>query len=143
MNTFLLTSTSAPGPDIVALGATVTHDGIANIPGTTGTGFFSVATVNVGAGASITATVDTGGAALPVVLTLCQTNPVSGQCINPTVPGSSVTVQINAGQTPTFAAFIRGLMNVTFLPGVNRAFMRFKTASGATVGATSVAVRTQ
>ena len=98
VNTFLLTSTSAPGPDIVALGATVTHDGIANIPGATGTGFFSVATVNVGAGASITATVDTGGAALPVVLTLCQTNPVSGQCINPTVPGSSVTVQINAGQ---------------------------------------------
>ena len=40
-------------PDIVALAATVTNDGIANIPpGVFGTGFFSVATVNVGASAS-------------------------------------------------------------------------------------------
>jgi hypothetical protein len=56
VNTLPLTSTSAPGPDIVALGATVTNNGIANIPpGMLGTGFFSVATVNVGAGAQITA----------------------------------------------------------------------------------------
>jgi hypothetical protein len=143
VNTLLLTSTSTPGPDIVALAATVTNDGIANIPGATGTGFFAVATVNVGAGAPITATADTGNATLPAVLTLCQTNPATGVCINPATPGPSATVQIDAGQTPTFAVFVRGTGPVGFNPGVNRAFVRFKTAGGAIVGATSVAVRTQ
>ena len=136
------------GPSIRALvvgplGATTTHDGIANIPGITGTGFFSVATVNVGARAAITATVDTGSTFLPVALSLCQTNPANGQCINPAAPASSVTAQINANQTPTCAVVVRGAGNVPSLPGVNRAFVRSKTASGATVGATSVAVRTQ
>jgi hypothetical protein len=39
--------------------------------------------------------------------------------------------------------FVVGTGNVTFNPGVNRVFVRFKTAGGATVGATSVAIRTQ
>jgi hypothetical protein len=108
LNTFLLSASSGPGPDIVALGATPTHDGIVNIPGVNGTGFFSVASVNVGASAQIIATVDTGGVSLPVILSICQTNPVNAQCINPAVAGPSATVQINAGQTPTFAVFVRG-----------------------------------
>ena len=140
VNTLLLTATSSPGPDIIALGATVTNDGIAHIPGMTGTGFFSVATVNVGASAPITATVDTGSTILPVALSLCQTNPSTGVCINPVNPASNTAVQIDAGQTPTFAIFVQGLGTVAFNPGVHRAFVRFKTAGGATVGATSVAV---
>ena len=144
VNTLLLTSTSAPGPDIVALAATVTNDGIANIPpGVFGTGFFSVATVNVGASAQITASVDTGSVSLPIAPALCQTNPGTGACLEPTVLSTSTTVQINAGQTPTFAVFVVGLGNVAVNPGVNRVFVRFKTAGGATVGATSVAIRTQ
>jgi hypothetical protein len=139
VNTLLLTSTSSPGPDIVALAATVTGDGIANIPSASGTGFFAVATVNVGAGALITATVDTGSAILPVSLALCQTNPATGACLNPTA--ASASVQIDAGQTPTFAIFVQGAGAVPFNPGVNRIFVRFKSG-GATVGATSVAVRT-
>jgi hypothetical protein len=91
---------------------------------------------------------DNGTTILPFVggdqgLSLCQTNPANGRCINPVVPAASATVQINANQTPTFAVFVRGTGNVSFDPGVNRAFVRFRTASGATVGATSVAVRTQ
>jgi hypothetical protein len=39
--------------------------------------------------------------------------------------------------------FVVGLGNVAFNPGVNGVFVRFKTAGGATVGSTSVAVRTQ
>jgi hypothetical protein len=58
-------------------------------------------------------------------------------------PGQSATVQIEAGETPTFAVFVRGTSLVAFNPGVNRVFLRFRTAGGATVGATSVAVRTQ
>jgi hypothetical protein len=137
VNTFLLTSTSSPGPDIVALAATVANDGIVNIPGPNGIGFFAVATSNIGTGAPITATMDTGNAVLPVSLSLCQTDPTTGLCIG------SGTVQINAGQTPTFAIFVTGAGVVPFDPGLNRIFVRFRTGDGAIVGATSVAVRTQ
>jgi subtilisin family serine protease len=143
VNTLLLSASSDPTPDIVALGATLSGDGIVDIVGASGTGVLSVATVNVGASATITATVDTGGANLPVSLRICQTDPANGQCINPTTPGASATVQINAGDTPTFSVFVRGDGSVAFLPGVNRAFVRFKTTGGTTVGATSVALRTQ
>ena len=61
--------------------------------------------MNVGAGALIIVTADTGGAPLP--LTLCQTNPATAQCINPKVPAASVTTQINADETPTYAIFHR------------------------------------
>src|SRR5262249_45045501 len=88
VNTFLLTSTTPPGPDIVALAATLTNDGIVNIPGAAGIGFFSVASVNAGASGLITATADTGGASLPVTLTLCQTNPANGACANPPIAAS-------------------------------------------------------
>ena len=49
LNTLLLSASNTPVPDIVALAATPTNDGIVNIPGTSGTGVFAVATVNVGA----------------------------------------------------------------------------------------------
>lgn len=143
VNTLLLSASATPTPDIVALGATLTNDGIVNIPGAAGTGIFSVASVNVGVSSSIVVTADTGSAALPVTLALCQTNPQSGGCINPAVPGPSATVQINAGETPTFGLFVQGHGNVPFAPAVNRVFVRFRTPGGATVGATSAAVRTQ
>ena len=60
LNTLLLSASATPVPDIVALAATLTNDGIVNIPGANGTGAFAVATVNVGASGSITASADTG-----------------------------------------------------------------------------------
>src|SRR4029078_13187276 len=61
-NTLLLSGSSVPVPDIVALAATVGNDGIVNIPGANCAGAFAVATVNVGIGGTITATADTGSA---------------------------------------------------------------------------------
>jgi hypothetical protein len=143
VNTFLLTSSSGPTPDIVALAAAPGGQGIVTIPGTQGTGFFAVATVNVGSGGLITATADTGSAILPVALSLCQTNPVNGVCINPSAPAPSVTAQINPNETPTFAIFAQGGGTIPFNPGVNRINVRFMTQGGGTVGSTSVALRTQ
>ena len=94
LNTLLLSASGSPVPDIVALVATLTNDGIANIPGTNGTGAFWVATVNVGAGGTITVSADTGAASLPVNISLCQTDPATGQCIS--AIGSTVTTQIIA-----------------------------------------------
>jgi hypothetical protein len=141
LNTLLLSASNTPVPDIVALAATLTNDGIVNIPGVTGTGVFAVATVNVGASGTITASADTGSATLPVNISLCQTNPGTGQCIS--TIGPTVTTTINAGATPTFGIFVQGTGNVPFDPAGNRIFVRFKDGGGVTRGSTSVAVRTQ
>jgi hypothetical protein len=141
LNTVLLSVSNTTVPDIVALAATTTNDGIVNIPGTNGTGAFAVATVNVGATGAITASADAGGLALPVNISLCQTDPASGQCISGI--GPSVTTQIDANTTPTFGIFVQGNGNVPFNPATNRIFVRFKDGGGVTRGSTSVAVRTQ
>jgi hypothetical protein len=141
LNTLLLSASLTPVPDIVALAATTTSDGIVNIPGTNGTGAFAVATVNVGASGNITASADTGSAALPVTINLCQTEPATGACISGI--GPSVTTTINANATPTFGIFVQGNGTVPFDPAANRIFVRFKDGGGVTRGSTSVAVRTQ
>jgi len=141
LNTLLLSASATPVPDVVALAATLTNDGIVNIPGATGTGAFVVATVNVGMSGSITGSADTGSAPLPVNIFLCQTDPATGQCIS--AIGSSVTTQINATATPTFAIFAQGSGAVPFDPATNRIFVRFRDSGNVTRGSTSVAVRTQ
>jgi len=139
LNTLLFSASAAPVPDIVALAAA--SGGIVDIPGATGTGAFAVATVNVGATGNITASADTGGTTLPVKLSLCETNPATGVCIS--AIGPSVTTQINANATPTFAIFVEGSGAVPFDPAANRIFVRFKDSGGVTRGSTSVAVRTE
>ena len=140
LNTLLFSASNTPVPDIVALVATLTNDGIVNVPGANGTGVFAVATVNVGSSGSITASADTGSATLPVSISLCQTNPATGQCIS--AIGPTVTTTINANATPTFGIFVQGKGNVPFDPAANRIFVRFR-AGNVTRGSTSVAVRTQ
>jgi len=140
LNTLLLAGLSTPSPDIVALAATFSGDGIVNIPGTNGTGAFAVATVNVGAGGQVTVSADTGGATLPVSLSVCQTTPATGACV--ASPASSVATTIDANATSTFAVFVQGAGIVAFDPAMNRIFVRFVSA-GAIRGATSVAVQTQ
>jgi hypothetical protein len=141
INTILLSSSSTPTPDIVALAATLNGDGIVDIRGATGTGFFAVATVNVGTGGRIIATADTGNASLPVSVFMCQTNSQSGACLED--PTATVTVQIDAGSTPTFGAFVQGDQRLPFNPGESRVFVRFRDVAGVMRGTTSVAVRTQ
>jgi CHRD domain len=139
LNTLLFSASITPVPDIVALAAAI--GGIVDISGATGAGAFAVATVNVGAMGTITASADTGNTALPMIINLCETNPITAQCIS--AVGPSVNTQINANATPTFGIFVAGTGNVPFDPAANRIFVRFKDGSGVTRGSTSVAVRTQ
>jgi hypothetical protein len=141
LNTLLLSASATPVPDIVALAATPTHDGIVNVLGANGAGAFAVATVNVGASGSITASADTGTASLPLNISLCQTNPANGQCMS--AIGPTVTTTIDANATPTFGIFVQGSGNVPFDPAANRIFVRFRDRGGVTWGSTSVAVWTQ
>ena len=141
LNTLLLSASDVPVPDVVALAATATNDGIVTLPGANGAAAFAVATVNVGIGASITASADTGAVTQPITIMLCQTDPATGVCTS--AIGASVTTDIGANATPTFAIFVQGSGNVLFDPARNRIFVRFKGAGDVTRGATSVAVRTQ
>jgi virginiamycin B lyase len=141
VNTLLISSSTTPVPDVVALAATANANGIVDIPGNTGVGAFAVASDNVGAGGAITASADTGGASLPVTVSICETVPATGICSAP--PAASVQTSIAANATPTFGVFIVGSDNVPFEPGVNRIFVRFQDSDGNTRGSTSVAVRTQ
>jgi hypothetical protein len=141
LHSLLLSAASHPVPDIVALVATAGQDGIVNIPGADGLGAFAVATANVGAAASITVSADTEGAALPVQVSLCPTEPTRGGCT--ALPAPAVTVFVPAGATPTFAVFVAGTGIIAFDPAHNRVSVRFRDAAGVTRGLTSVAVRTQ
>jgi subtilase family serine protease len=140
LNTLLLSASTTPVPDIVALAAS-SDPGIVDIPGASGIGVFAVATVNLGAASAITATANTGSAVLPVTLTLCQTNPQTGVCLATAAASASAT--INANATPTFGIFVTGSGSVSFSPAVNRVFVQFADPTGAVRGETSVAVRTQ
>jgi hypothetical protein len=142
VNTFQLSGSTTPVPDIIALAATLSGDGIVNIPGPLGTGAFAVASVNVGTRAHITVSAEVAISGLPpVTLSLSQTNPSSGPCLAPL--STIVTADVDSGATPTFAVFVRGQGLVLFNPATNRVNVLFKDHGGATRGATGVAVRTQ
>ena len=140
INTLLFSASTTPVPDIVALAATTSGDGIANISLVTATGSFAVATVNLGISAQITVTAAASSLNLPITVAVCQTDPNTGQCIS--VLGPSVTLTINAGDTPTFGIFISERAVVPFDPVNNRIFVIFTDNNGVTRGATSVAIQT-
>ena len=137
VNTLLLSASNTPVPDIIAVAS---GTGTVDIPDSTGAAAFAVATVNVGTTGSITASADTGSAVLPVAITVCETNPTTGACINPTIPASTATTTIGPGATPTFAFFLTGSGPITFDPANNRVFARFTDANQVVRGATSVAL---
>ncbi len=140
LNTLLLSASNTPVPDIIALGATLSGDGIVNIP-VAGTGILSVATSNIGASGLITVSADTGSASLPVSASLCQTDSMTGMCLSP--PNSNVILTINSNDVPTFAIFINSSSSIPFDPSVNRIFVRFTDDGGIVRGATSAAITTQ
>jgi streptogramin lyase len=143
VNTFLFAASAAGTPDMIALAATPSGDGILNIQGTSGTAAFAVSTANVGTGGQVIAFVDTGSATVNATFTLCETRPDTGACIfSPTESYGPIVVGI--GDTPTFSIFVTATGPIPFAPGTNRVFVRFKdSTTRATLGSTSVAIRTQ
>lgn len=140
LNSLLLSASTAPVPDIVALAATPSGDGVLNLPGSSASNAFAVAAVNVGVSGTVTATADTGGVVLPVAVFICESNPATGACLSS--PSPSVTTTISAGATPTFSIFVTATGSIPFDPAFNRIFVRFEEAAGVPRGLTSVAVRT-
>jgi hypothetical protein len=141
INTLLLSASTTPVPDIVAIAATATNDGTLHIPGAGGSAALAVAIANVGSGGALIAQADTGPATLPLTLTLCQTNPATGACFSS--PSASVPATVNGNATATYSIFATAKGAVPFSPAVNRLFIRFVDGGGVTRGSTSVAVQTQ
>ena len=141
LNTLLLSASTTPTPDVVALAATMQNDGIVHVTGTPSEGEFAVATDNLGSGGTITVATNTGAATLPVTITLCQTNPQSGQCLQ--TPSATVALTINSNATPTFGVFVSASGAVALNPANNRIFVTFTDSTKAVRGETSVAVETQ
>jgi hypothetical protein len=100
---------------------------------------FAVATIDAGAGASLTATTDTTGVALPTAVSICQTN-AGGPCL--ASAGASVPITYAPNDTPTFSIFVQASAAVPFAPAPSRIFVRFLDGGGVSHGATSVAVTT-
>jgi hypothetical protein len=140
LNTLLLSASSTPVPDIVALAVTPTGDGTVRLPGAGGSGAFAVGSVNVGSPGPITTTPGFGGISLPVVLSICETNPATGACLG--TAAASVTTPFAAGATPTFAIFATATGDVPFDPANSRVFVSFTDAGGIIRGSTSVALTT-
>lgn len=144
VNTFTFSSSNPPVPDVVALGATPTADGVVELPFSTQINVFSVASVNLGSGEELEITAELSNPGLAASVTLCETDPVTSVCINPTIPtAGTVTTQVNSDATPTFGIFVSSSGDVPFDPANNRIFVRFEDSAGAVRGATSVALRTE
>lgn len=141
LNTIQVSSSATPIPDIIALVAS-NDPGYVNVPGSNGSGAFSVAAANVG----VAGTIKVFGETIfpvPVVITICQTN-AQAQCLS--APASEVAVPVAATATPTFSVFVQGQGFVADDPAHNRVIVQFKEVIGgvdATRGAASIAVRTK
>jgi len=122
----------------VALVATAGNSGTLTVSGTPDAGAFAVATLNLGAGDTITGSAKTGSVAQPLTLGICQTVPSTGACMGGLA--STVTTSIAAGATPTFAVFATASDAIPFDPANNRIFVQFTDSTGAVRGSTSVAV---
>jgi|GEM_PF-2266135 len=144
VNTFTFSASNPPVPDVVALGATPTADGVVEVPVASNINVFSVASVNLGAGEELEITAELSDPSITASITLCETDPITSVCINPTIPvPGPVTTQVNSDATPTFGIFVTSTGTVPFDPANNRIFVRFEDGTGAVRGATSVALRTE
>ena len=112
VNSLLISAEHQPTPDIVAMAVTASGDGVLTLDD--GLGSFAVATVNLGSPGQIAVSADTGASGLPLLVTVCQTRPESGECVAPPMP--VVSIAIDSSATPTFAVFARPRRRSAMIP---------------------------
>ena len=136
LNTFVLSASLTPIPDLVAL--TSAPGGILSIPSGTSSGVFLIASLNLGAAGLITMSADTGATALPVGLLVCEFNAALGTCFQPpsvTTPPRTIT----SGEVTFYAVFVISQGTAIPLnPFTNRVFARFRDFGNVVRGLTNV-----
>lgn len=144
LNQFRLTATATPTADIITTAATSPTPGLMDVP-LGGTGASSVASINIGASATVRAQMAANApgapaATLPGTMRICRTNS-QAQCITP-LTNSFVDYTATANQSATFSAFfISNGTAIPFDPANKRLFINY-TQGSTVVGSTSVAIRT-
>ena len=123
----------------MALSATPSGDGVVRIPGIDQLEAFGIASVNVGSTGTLEVLADTGIATLPLEVTVCQTNPTDGVCLE--TPADSVTSESLSQDFQTHTVFARATGDVPLDPAANRIRLVF-LEGGVVRGITSVAVTT-
>jgi|HubBroStandDraft_1064217.scaffolds.fasta_scaffold00135_14 hypothetical protein len=140
VDTVDLSISSTAVADIITGAVTATDNGIIEVPNGGATAF-AVASVNIGAEDFITVSADTGSASLPLTLSICQTDPTSGQCM--AAPAAHVSLEYPSQATPTFSVFLQATGAIPFSPGTSRVFVRFEDGNGGFHGSTSLAIETE
>jgi hypothetical protein len=133
------TATPTPLPGFTVQTATASGNGTVTIPVAAGsTGAFAVLANNGTLLNEPNAQVAVSTGTLPLLGTICQTNPSNGQCL--AAPASVINAPFTAGQQESFSVFltsqgtaiVNGTVTVTFSDG-----------AGNTLGSASVTVNTQ
>lgn len=148
LNTLLFATSASPVVDAVAVAATPSNDGVlrsaANAPAAFSVAVANFAAVAGGLGAFVT---DTSKLLSFDRLTICQTNPQTGQCLATPVPGGTLFTLASAGtktgsptDNATFSVFVTSSVGIPFDPHDNRILVEFKDFFGVVRGRTSVAI---
>ena len=142
VNDVLLSASDSPTPDVIALSATPGGQGIVSVSGLGGSAAMSVATFNIGASDSgMTVSADDGAEDLPLVLSMCETDPASGDCINPTSPTTDpISTSVSTGGTNAYSVFATPVDSIQSDPANHRIYVRFVDSGGDVRGSTSVAI---
>ena len=141
-NSAVATAAYTIGYPIATVVVTASGTNLLTIP-VGGSAAFAVASENQSGQSypSITVKTSTGSnTSLPVQVTLCETNPSTGQCM--AAPAPSVTLApFAAGATPTFSVFVTATAAIASSPN-NQVIVLFTNPSGAVFGSASVLVDT-
>ena len=142
VNSLRLSFGAADQPDMIAISVTSSQNGILALNGINHPGAFAIATANVGSAGPLTVRprasgINTG----EMSLTICETNPVTGQCL--AARAGDVQRSFAAGETASFAVFASAASPIMFSPASRRIFVEVVDNAGVSRGSTSIAVRTQ
>ncbi len=141
-NSAIATAAYTIGYPIETFAATASGNGVVTVP-VGGQSAFVVAASNGSSQSfpSITVSTSTGSnPSLPVVVTLCQTNPSTGQCL--AAPAPTVTLTSFApGANASFSVFATATAAIANNPA-NQIYVLFKNPGGTVEGSTNVAVDT-
>jgi streptogramin lyase len=143
VNTFPLTFSATPVPDLITVNDTSSHDGYANIPGIGGTGIMVTAATNIGVAGNLTVQVRLLDPTTPIRVSVCETfssGPQFGNC--KASPAPTIDRSISSGENTTWTAFFTPDAPFRTDPARIRALFEFIDVGSSTVrGQTSIALK--